>query len=113
MFTRERGLEREGSGGSVCAQVPPGARNSAGEEEETQKRQTHNESLCHGGESVWIANISGSERRRQELEVGSCRSVKLLAHIWCGVCVCLRRKKGVKVVLGGIFLHPFRIIKCI
>lgn len=41
------------------------------EKEETQKRQTHDDSLCHGCESVWIVTISGSERRRQKLEVGS------------------------------------------
>lgn len=34
-------------------------------------------------------------------------------HTFGAACVFLRREKGVKVVLRGIFSHPFRIIKCI
>lgn len=34
-------------------------------------------------------------------------------HTFGATGVFLRREKGVKVVLRGIFSHPFRIIKCI
>lgn len=69
VYWRERAVRQE------CVRACP-TRDQAlvpqpGEKEETQKRQTHDDSLCHGCESVWIVTISGSERRRQKLEVGS------------------------------------------
>lgn len=100
--------ERGQQGRSVCARACP-TRDQAlepqpGQKEETQKRQMHDDSLCHRCESVWIITISGSERSRQKLEVSGFQFVGTYL-VQTVVRVCSWSEKSVKAVLRGLFSH--------